>query len=339
MNTKNLPTYSNPNDFDFAIQYNNDYFAFDTDFDINSNTLFMSSQLVGNKKSSISLINDKIMICSGQMHTKNTPISILQNRIQNESHISLCFLLDGNLNFGIDTNKKSVFKKGHSFIDCLNHVRSINNLSLHSNISTVDFHFEEKLFKKYYSQLKESGVISINYEAFSFTKENQKLLNIPITPKIYNILQEIVNCSFYGAAKELYQEAKVTELLIIFFNHIEMNLYNKQKAINMLNSDREKLYFLKEYIEKNSFKPKKLDELAQMIGMSITDMQIKFKKLFGTTIIQFDRKTNMHKAHELIRNGHYVKDVSYLAGYSTIAAFSKAFYKEFGYRPSSLYKQ
>ncbi|UOQ71474.1 hybrid sensor histidine kinase/response regulator transcription factor [Hymenobacter cellulosilyticus] len=83
-----------------------------------------------------------------------------------------------------------------------------------------------------------------------------------------------------------------------------------------------------------------VDQLGTHIGMSRTQVHRKLKALTGQSPGEVIRGTRLHRALALLRaQVGTVAEVSYQVGFSSPAAFSTAFSRQFGYPPSSVARQ
>jgi transcriptional regulator GlxA family with amidase domain len=80
-------------------------------------------------------------------------------------------------------------------------------------------------------------------------------------------------------------------------------------------------------------KPWKLEDLAQIAGMSRTRFAEHFRKLVGRTPIDYLTLWRMTVARRLLGKGRAVKSVAAQIGYDNAAAFSRAFSRVTGQPP------
>lgn len=78
-----------------------------------------------------------------------------------------------------------------------------------------------------------------------------------------------------------------------------------------------------------------LDTVSSVVSMSPYHFHRTFTKTFNVSPLSFHLKIRMKKSKELLAKKTYrISDVAYLAGYSDIFSFSKAFKKHYGFSPS-----
>lgn len=76
-----------------------------------------------------------------------------------------------------------------------------------------------------------------------------------------------------------------------------------------------------------------LERLAETAGMSRTQFAVTFKELVGATPMGYLSNWRLDIARAELESGRQVKSVATLCGFSSPAAFSRAFSRRFGYPP------
>ncbi|MEP3045932.1 MAG: AraC family transcriptional regulator [Roseibium sp.] len=76
-----------------------------------------------------------------------------------------------------------------------------------------------------------------------------------------------------------------------------------------------------------------LEKLAETAGMSRTQFAVTFKEQVGTTPMGYLANWRLDIARSELEAGQQVKSVANLCGFSSPAAFSRAFSRRFGYSP------
>src|SRR5690606_33128931 len=80
--------------------------------------------------------------------------------------------------------------------------------------------------------------------------------------------------------------------------------------------------------------PPTLQELSEVIVLSLKKLKEGFKEIYGDTVFGFLFDYKMDFARKLIENGqHNVNEVGLKTGYSTASHFIAAFKKKFGTTP------
>ncbi|MDC7258702.1 AraC family transcriptional regulator, partial [Shinella sp. YE25] len=80
-----------------------------------------------------------------------------------------------------------------------------------------------------------------------------------------------------------------------------------------------------------------LTSLAREAGVSVSSLKIKFREVYGQSVIAFLHDVRMEKARDgLERDGWTVTQAAHFAGYRHGSNFSTAFQRYFGYSPGQL---
>ena len=160
--------------------------------------------------------------------------------------------------------------------------------------------------------------------------------NFYMTHDMQNAVDKIFKTRYKGTTRMMFLRSQVTELLSHFFA-IVSNPGCSSGAINK--QDREKLYQAKEILSNNIEAPPSLNELSKLIGLNSYKLKKNFKALFGVPVFKHLQNERLNKAHDLLRDGNVsIQEAGWLVGYESVSAFSNAFFKKFGFRPSEIKK-
>lgn len=151
-------------------------------------------------------------------------------------------------------------------------------------------------------------------------------------PVMQSSAEKILNNNYEGQPRELLQRSQSIELLAHFFAQISME--------NELGIDKELykiLNHVRELISNPRSKPPKIDEIAKMVGLSVSFLKKKFKELFGLPIYRYALNQRLEHAHKILKEDHLsIKQAAWVIGYESVGSFSNAFHQKFGYRPSAI---
>ena len=109
--------------------------------------------------------------------------------------------------------------------------------------------------------------------------------------------------------------------------HILSNNSNRSRVI---------VKIVEEYIEANTDKPFRLEELVSLTGLSIRTIQETFKKYRGYSPSQFLREHRLLAAHKIIQESPpdtSILSIALSCGFATHAHFSESYKKRFGVTP------
>lgn len=85
------------------------------------------------------------------------------------------------------------------------------------------------------------------------------------------------------------------------------------------------------YVRENFTKPLTIADLAQQAGMSIPSYHAHFRRLLGSSPIQYIKSMRLHEARLLLaRHGQTIAEVANAVGYVSPSQFSREFKRHFG---------
>ncbi|MBD2253854.1 helix-turn-helix transcriptional regulator [Nostoc parmelioides] len=175
-----------------------------------------------------------------------------------------------------------------------------------------------------------------------FKGEDWKVAFYPkVTAKVRSLAQELWHPPYRGAAKRLYLQAKVFELLALY---LDLIADNQEPVCNLprLKPDTiARIHHAKEILTAQIEHPPSLSTLAQLVGVSDRTLQRGFQILFQTTVVGYLTQLRLDKAEQLLRQGDVrnrqrqptVAEVANLVGYGHLGHFSAAFKRRFGITP------
>ncbi|MEO0767811.1 MAG: AraC family transcriptional regulator [Cyanobacteria bacterium J06649_4] len=157
-----------------------------------------------------------------------------------------------------------------------------------------------------------------------------------ITPKMYQILHQILSSPYRGMLEHLLLESKVLELLALQFALLGGEDAPAAKQISFRAKDADRVQYAKELIEQQMCDPPSLAELAQLSGLNEFKLKQGFRHLFRTTVFGYLYDYRMAQAQNLLRNDYMnVAQVAAQVGYRSPEAFSTAFRRKFAVSPKA----
>jgi AraC-like DNA-binding protein len=152
------------------------------------------------------------------------------------------------------------------------------------------------------------------------------------TPAMQWAARQILRCRFQAIPKRLFLEGKVLELLGLA-TAVEM-VRHEQDCISAQPDLLDSVHYAKDILCQRSDNPPSLGELAQLVGLNECTLKREFRSCFGKTIFQYLHDYRMDRALQaLIVGDRSVKEVARMVGYHNLAAFSRAFSKQFNINP------
>ena len=161
-----------------------------------------------------------------------------------------------------------------------------------------------------------------------------------LTPRLWTVLQELQACPFCGRLKQLYMEAKLTELALLRL-YEELSPQHCQAPavlkVKITRQDRCKLEEAAEILCSRIQHPPSLHELSVLVGLNVNKLKQGFHWLYGTTVFCFLHSLRMRQAYQLLQETELsINEISDRIGFSRQSAFSAAFKREFGFSPRNI---
>ncbi len=90
-----------------------------------------------------------------------------------------------------------------------------------------------------------------------------------------------------------------------------------------------------EYVHQNLDKILSIDDLADIVNMSISGFHKKFKEVMHLSPLQYAKSIKLNKAQSYILEGKSVSEAGFMVGYNSSAQFSREYKRFFGMSPSA----
>ena len=89
------------------------------------------------------------------------------------------------------------------------------------------------------------------------------------------------------------------------------------------------------HIRRNYHDVIRIEDLARIANLSISQLQRKFKKTYNATPVQYINKLRIHQACEMLKDGNLsVTQIAYDCGFGSSSFFSTQFRQALGESPS-----
>lgn len=155
-----------------------------------------------------------------------------------------------------------------------------------------------------------------------------------VTPAMRTVAQQMLQCSFHGATRRMFLQAKVFELLALQLNDIAADQGDPAPPTSLKPATVERIYEARARLVAQLDNPPPITELAQQVGLCDRTLRRGFRELFGTSVMGYLTQQRLNQAEHLLRQGHYtVAEVANSVGYTHLGHFAAAFRKQFGTSP------
>ena len=156
-----------------------------------------------------------------------------------------------------------------------------------------------------------------------------------MSPRIKQLVQQIVQCPYTGLMQQLYLESKALELLACQFA-VWTEDQPTGPSISLCAQDIEQLHQAKAILVQQAATPPSLTELARLVGLNDRKLKQGFRQLFGTTVFGYLHDYRMEQAQNLLHHPHItIAQVAIQVGYRNPEAFSTAFRRKFAISPKA----
>lgn len=160
--------------------------------------------------------------------------------------------------------------------------------------------------------------------------------NMPLSPYITGIIQSIRHCALTGAARRLFIESKVYELLALQIDAWQKEFGTRPPELPH-RKDAEIMYAIRDYLQLHFQDDLSLKAICKEFGVNECKLKSGFKKQFGNTVFGYIQELRMEFARQLLlQQQSSVGMVADKLGYRNANHFSTAFRKFFGESPSSV---
>ena len=202
----------------------------------------------------------------------------------------------------------------------------------------VDIHLTPEVFQRLLGDRLET----LPDELQRMLKKDEALPFSPvrtITPAMQLALQQMLDCPYQGAIKQLYLESKSVEVLTLWLEQAMSNNFSPPSP--KLHADHvEQIHQAKEILLQKSGNPPSLMALARQVGLNDCTLKRGFQQVFGTTVFGYLHHYRMEQARSLLmKNQLSVTAIAHTVGYKNLCAFSTAFRKKFGVTPRAMQRQ
>lgn len=153
------------------------------------------------------------------------------------------------------------------------------------------------------------------------------------TLSMHNLLLKINKSEYTGKMRQVYQEAKASEILLArikqVIDHLEGSEQFLQKQYNLANIEEVAIMISEQLDDLGTIK-----EIARNAGLTQQNLQSGFQQQFGCSVSQFVSDLRLNRAIELLDNSNLnMSEITYELGLNSRSYFSKIFKDRFGLGP------
>jgi AraC-like DNA-binding protein len=163
-------------------------------------------------------------------------------------------------------------------------------------------------------------------------------LQLPLPPAIWMVIDDILECTLQDPVRSIYLNAKAVELICLVIDHINtLKGHYSMAGLSAIQRQRQQLAAAAAIYRKEIDNPPTLAELAARVGLNRSQLVSGFHEQFGTTPHKYSMRIRLEWARDRIFDGgESLSEISVKSGYTSYAAFSRAYQAYFGHPPSVL---
>lgn len=149
-------------------------------------------------------------------------------------------------------------------------------------------------------------------------------------------IKAFFNSSLKGPLNDQYLYARVIDLILQLVHHItELRVKPPVNEFMIKFAEKAKRIILEDLSNYDT-----VEEVAGKVGISEADLQLFFKKCFGTTVGVFSKDERMKFAHHLLETtDEILLSIALAVGYNDPGNFSVAFKNYYGYSPGYIQRK
>ncbi|MEX0272172.1 helix-turn-helix transcriptional regulator [Leptolyngbyaceae cyanobacterium UHCC 1019] len=156
------------------------------------------------------------------------------------------------------------------------------------------------------------------------------------TNAMRSLALQIWNPPYQGAARRMYLQAKVWELLAMQIDLLTADQAGNLSTPKLKPDTIARLHYAREILTQNLEHSPLLSEVARQVGVSERTLRRGFQVLFGLTPLEYLTRQRLHRAQELLQTGECtVTEVARTVGYAHLGHFADTFKRQFGITPGA----
>ncbi len=249
----------------------------------------------------------------------------------------------GNVNYNfLDTQLKRDFDEElvhHSYVYFSPEIEGKIRFKAGSHLQQFSIHISPSVLLNYFNGQFDIGPFVLR-EILAGSDQTSFFHTDRISNSMRVAIDQILNCPYSGAMRQLFIESKTMELITYKMDQIIQAKPVRNHAPRLKKEDYGRIKKAAGILINNLENPPGLFDLAKNVGTTHTRLNIGFRQIYGTTAFGYLRQVRLEKARQLLeKDGLNVTQAAYEVGYNSIPSFSKAFSVYFGINPTKYKKR
>lgn len=219
----------------------------------------------------------------------------------------------------------------HSYIGGSGMQQAVINVHSDQPEIGVNIHLEPQLFSQLFTT--PAGDLPPELQPLLRGDDWQQVFSPRVTGDMRSVVQQIIDCPFFGVTKRMYLQGKVFELMALQLEGI-LGPPLATPAESLKPDTAARIHYAAEILRSHLENPPSQTELAQRVGIGHCTLTKGFRAVFGVTPFAYLTQERMEQAEQLLRSpGCTVAEVANQVGYANPAQFAAAFKRHFGLTP------
>jgi AraC-like DNA-binding protein len=145
----------------------------------------------------------------------------------------------------------------------------------------------------------------------------------------------LLDATHLGPCRDMYMDSKATELFCLVLDRFQGTTESLCLSTRITLRDRQQLARVRDRLAESFLTPPPIPELARDYGLNRNKLCGGFSRLYGSSIYDFCSNLRLERARELLtQSDEPIKQIAHHCGFSSAAAFSNSFFRQFGSLPS-----
>lgn len=169
------------------------------------------------------------------------------------------------------------------------------------------------------------------------TPHARQTFELPMCAASRMAVEDMTACSYVGELRRVYLNAKAHELMCLAVSQLNGRFSSRPIfASTRCDREAEAIEMAALVYRRDLSQPPSIDALARRVGLNRTSLTQGFRERFGETPASFSRRIRLEWAAGQLDDGRRsIAETASACGYTSQAAFSRAYGEHFGMPPSS----
>ena len=189
------------------------------------------------------------------------------------------------------------------------------------------FALEPRFFDRFGEHVSDDGLSELR----QFCDTDFRVETLARSARLLEIARGALQHPYGGPLGELFLECNALSFVLEVAKFLEQE---RRMVARIGRGHYDRVMQAREILDTNLIAPPRTLDLARRVGSNITTLQASFKAVVGTTIFGYVRDQRLLMARVLLlEHGLSVAEAGYRVGFSSPAAFTAAYRRNFGYPP------